>query len=40
MEWTTVLCLASASLYALVAMSLGVYMAASHDHVLAPAQPT
>lgn len=30
-------CLASASLYALVAMSLGIYMAASHDHVLAPA---
>lgn len=30
-------CLASASLYALVAMSLGIYMGASHDHVLAPA---
>lgn len=30
-------CLATATLYALAAMALGIYMGASHDHVLAPA---
>ncbi|MBO3760750.1 hypothetical protein J5J10_05815 [Ciceribacter sp. L1K23] len=30
-------CLATAVAYALVAMALGIFMAASHDHMLAPA---
>ncbi|MCL6708172.1 hypothetical protein M8R20_14325 [Pseudomonas sp. R2.Fl] len=30
-------CLATAALYALAAMALGIYMGATHDHVLAPA---
>lgn len=30
-------CLVTASIYALAAMALGIYMAASHDHALSPA---
>ena len=30
-------CLTTASLYALAGMAFGIYMAASHDHMLAPA---